>query len=43
MSAWTQTPLNGGTSREGRLTGTTQFTEAQMKKGPAICAGDACG
>lgn len=24
------------------LTGTTRYTEAQMRKGPAICAGDAC-
>ena len=24
------------------LTGTTRYTEAQMKAGPAICAGDAC-
>jgi hypothetical protein len=24
------------------LTGTTQFTEQQMEKGPAICAGQAC-
>src|SRR6185437_4733560 len=25
------------------LSGTTQFTQAEMEKGPAICAGDACG
>jgi hypothetical protein len=24
------------------LSGTTQFTQAQMEKGPAICAGNAC-
>jgi hypothetical protein len=24
------------------LTGTTQFTQAQMQQGPAICAGNAC-
>ena len=24
------------------LDGTTQFTQAQMEKGPAVCAGDAC-
>ena len=24
------------------LTGTTRYTEAEMKKGPAICAGGAC-
>jgi hypothetical protein len=25
------------------LTGTTQFTQAQMQDGPALCSGDACG